>query len=1057
MSELPSSIQDQTKAQFATILMQKAMRLINLKKVSISFSKGNMDSYLILSGLVKDDRNHECKIVYKKREEGTEQGPLTSNCDCSNWNKDKHCEHTAALFVFHLLNQQMQNDPNQAPIYPSGPLGFASDHAVTVDMFGTIVWGPQYLNGGSSAHSYSSMQYLLLNRKVVNFPLPKKIDFKIRLDLLSKDPQTKEPYRIPQLFFSYENAEGNRVKEVSLFENHYLFDWKSGEAFHLDKETKDFISKVKFSSTMHDTDEVVNYFLNTDLGNEMELFLDGKAWEDIEEVEIYSRLAISPSEKKGYLAAVLSFFDNNEVIRKPPKLIKALNFSSGILASFRRKKDGYAFIKDLADDLKDGTDVSKQHLNQMLAKDKIVQYVKNVRESKNQYIYDVEREQKYKIDLNYIQKYIINFITCFSETSFRFSEYFEDRMEIEYLVPTNTLLSGVSVFYQSLEPYGLSIYYNQVEVHKWRSRIKFERRSHTTKWFDLELQISDEDLEIIRNAEIQNGVVLSSKGMILLNQEQKDLIRFMKKYTQYEGETKEGEEEQPKTEEEKGLKKFVLPFQRARIFELFELKKMGIDGALTDEEFQICENLANLKELPNYEVPEKLKDIMRPYQLTGYQWLNFLYEYQLGACLADDMGLGKTLQAISFIEKNIDKMEKVLVVCPVSILLNWEKEFQKFSNIDLSIYHGGSREFDDSKKVILTSYGVMKKEHSTTFANYHFDCLILDEVQHLKNIRSLGAYAARSIKADFRICLTGTPVENDLSEFYNILDLAVPGIWGNLEFVRTVSNKKSRLLARKTARPFILRRTKDQVLNELPPKTENNVYLSFEDTEDNSYKDLLKTVKNRIYLSPSKKRYGEILKGILELRKSCLWQETNDIDPVLRQNINSTKIHFLIETLQQIKEEGHKAIVFSQFTTYLDLIQKALHEQHYNLARIDGSQSIKKRQEQVDLFQEGNAEVFLISLKAGGVGLNLTAASYVFIMDPWWNPAVEAQAIDRAHRIGQKNTLTVYRPIIKGSVEEKVLELQAMKRELFNDLMADDDENVYSGKLTMQDFETLLE
>ena len=142
---------------------------------------------------------------------------------------------------------------------------------------------------------------------------------------------------------------------------------------------------------------------------------------------------------------------------------------------------------------------------------------------------------------------------------------------------------------------------------------------------------------------------------------------------------------------------------------------------------------------------------------------------------------------------------------------------------------------------------------------------------------------------------------------------------------------------------------------------------------------------------------------------------------------------------------------------YLDLIQKALHEQHYNLARIDGSQSIKKRQEQVDLFQEGNAEVFLISLKAGGVGLNLTAASYVFIMDPWWNPAVEAQAIDRAHRIGQKNTLTVYRPIIKGSVEEKVLELQAMKRELFNDLMADDDENVYSGKLTMQDFETLLE
>ena len=298
MSELPGSIQDHAKEQFAKILMQKAMRLINLKKVSISFSKGNMDSYLILSGLVKDDRNHECKIVYKKREEGTEHGPLTSNCDCSNWNKENHCEHTAALFVFHLLNQQMQDDPSHMPIYPSGPLGFASDHAVTVDMFGTIVWGPQYLNGGSSANSYSSMQYLLLNRKVTHFPLPKKINFKIRLDLLSKDPQTKEPYRIPQLFFSYENKEGNRVKEVSLFENHYLFDWRSGEAFHLDKETKDFISKVKFSSTMHDTDELVNYFLNTKLGNEMELFLDGKAWEEIEEVEIFSRMAISLANEK---------------------------------------------------------------------------------------------------------------------------------------------------------------------------------------------------------------------------------------------------------------------------------------------------------------------------------------------------------------------------------------------------------------------------------------------------------------------------------------------------------------------------------------------------------------------------------------------------------------------------------------------------------------------------------------------------------------------------------------------------------------------------------------
>ena len=227
---------------------------------------------------------------------------------------------------------------------------------------------------------------------------------------------------------------------------------------------------------------------------------------------------------------------------------------------------------------------------------------------------------------------------------------------------------------------------------------------------------------------------------------------------------------------------------------------------------------------------------------------------------------------------------------------------------------------------------MLRREYNGVFEDQEFDILVLDEVQHLKNIRSQGAYAARKIKSNFRICLTGTPVENDLAEFFNIIDLSIPGIWGDIEFVRTTSNKKSRLLARKTASPFILRRTKAQVLNDLPPKVENNVYLNFPEKENELYSQVLNTVKSRILSSTSKRKYGEILKGLLELRQRCLWQQKTTGKYI--GNVDSIKIDFLLETLEQIIEEGHQAIVFSQFTTYLDIIQNILREKHWKLSRI---------------------------------------------------------------------------------------------------------------------------
>ncbi|MGZ3808486.1 MAG: DEAD/DEAH box helicase, partial [Bacteriovorax sp.] len=782
---------------------------------------------------------------------------------------------------------------------------------------------------------------------------------------------------------------------------------------------------------------------------QVDLYIENTPLEEIRSVTPKCRVTLAPAEKKGLLHASLEFYDENEVLVSPPEFFAHMTFNHGILNHFKKKQDAYEFVSAVAESLKNNSEVYKKFIVSASKKVRAQQLIAELQKNREAITYDQTSKVICRYDNSIVKELYLLMVEHFSDQFFRYAHVDSETKIVKYDVPPAIVFQGLTEFHRLASMYGIEIYYDRHEISKWNSRIRFERRSSSTKWFDLELNIDEDDLAVIQEADLESGMVITKKGLILLSKEQKDLIRFMQKYTKYEA-----TDTQTQIDGSQTFKKFILPFNRARIFELFELKKIGIDGALSEDEIALCEKLASLTEMPTYPLPAELKGTLRPYQVTGYNWLRFLYEHRLGACLADDMGLGKTLQTITFLQSIYHKIERVLIVCPVTILLNWEKEIQKFSDMDMHIYHGGSREFPNDKKIILTSYGVMKKESEAVFANINFDILILDEVQHLKNVRSLGAFSARKIQADFRICLTGTPVENDLSEFYNILDLSMPGIWGDLQFVRAVSNTKTRGIARRTASPFILRRTKAQVLHDLPPKIENNVYLELSDEELKYYQQNMASIRNRIATSASSAKYGEILRGLLQLRQNCLWQ--NRAGDLSHKNIDSTKIEFLLETLEAILEEGHQAIIFSQFTTYLDIIQHYFKEKHWKYSRIDGSQSINKRQDQVELFQSGKNPIFLISLKAGGVGLNLTAASYVFIMDPWWNPAVESQAIDRAHRIGQKNTLTVYRPIIKGSVEEKVLKLQEEKKQLFSDLLSTDDDQVFSGRLTMKDFEMLF-
>lgn len=1037
---IPSEIINEGEKFFDHQTLMKGQKILENGRVAISFSK-DRETRFIVSGIVTDVDPFQVKV--NANDLGSDNENLTCQCSCHQWQEKGVCSHTAALYLHYKLSKLSKESASEEDELKAH-LSFHGS-SVHVDHYGRVEQGASKLIGANPNSTYSSVQYLLTNRKLKNFPYPQDLKGKIIINFTgAEDLEDIQYYSNLQSkfypLFSYIDEEGNLHKKISLFENIYIFNWETGEAFY------------QPSAFSH----IIKHFLNTGLICEINdalkqvrtliddphviIKIDGKDFNEIDTSQASLRFSIQPAKRRGFLDFNLELYDNKERLIAPPNIFKVICGEGGFLNSFRTKSDSYEFIKRLVESLNYNNNEYKKFAYSSSQRGKVIEWIEYIDEQQDVIFYDEGHKHLYLLPTGNFKEILLGIFECFTETAGRFSTFSHDQRRVSFQLPKSFLFNGIAAFYKRMQKFHYGIYYNNVEVKTWSSNIRFERKKSNLDWFEVNLVVNEQDLDIIKNAEIGEEYIVSDNRLVLLETKEKELLKFMKKYTKHEASD---------TQVDQGnVQKFSLNFKRSRIFELFELKKHGIQGALTPEEEEICNNLLNMKEMPSYEIPEVFKEVAREYQTTGYQWLRFLFENRFGACLADDMGLGKTLQTIIFLESIIDQVEKVLIVCPVSILLNWEKEIEKFSTLDVGIYYGDGRQIDPTKKIILTSYGVMKKESYTTFNDEVVDILIMDEVQHLKNIRSQGATAARNLNAKFRICLTGTPVENDLSEFYNIMDLSIPGIWGDLSLFKSSSSKKSRLLAKQTVRPFILRRTKDEVLTELPEKVENHVYLNFNEQEKEHYLSTLAQIRKNITSIHQGRKYSEILKSLLKLRQLCLWQK--------EQALLSTKIEFLMENLEQLLEEGHKVLVFSQFTTYLDHIQNKIRERSWNMARIDGSQQMKKRQAEVERFQTGDAQVFLISLKAGGVGLNLTAASYIFLMDPWWNPAVENQAIDRAYRIGQENKLTVYRPIIKDSVEEKVLVLQNAKKELFKDLMSNDGDNYFSGKLTLEDFQQLI-
>jgi superfamily II DNA or RNA helicase len=514
-------------------------------------------------------------------------------------------------------------------------------------------------------------------------------------------------------------------------------------------------------------------------------------------------------------------------------------------------------------------------------------------------------------------------------------------------------------------------------------------------------------------------------------------------------------------------------FTRAQVGVLDAVVGMQSDITCDETFVRAREELRRFDGVHPADAPEGFVGELRPYQREGLGWLQFLQRFGFGGCLADDMGLGKTVMVLALLEarrqqrapsSTADDPGPSLAVVPRSLVFNWKQEAARFTPKLRVLEHTGAGrlapgEHFEGYDLVLTTYGTLRRD-AGAFARTRFDYAILDEAQAIKNASTDSAKAARLLQADHRLALSGTPVENHLGELWSLFEYLNPGMLGKASVfqqegagLRSPDERTRRLLAR-ALRPFILRRTKEQVARDLPPKVEQTLYCELEPGQRALYNELRqhyrRALLGRLDEAGLKRAKIQVLEALLRMRQAAC--HPGLIDPK-RADESCAKLDALMPQLLEVVAEGHKALVFSQFTSFLAIVRAQLLREGIVFEYLDGR--TRDRGPRVERFQtDPGCPLFLISLKAGGLGLNLTAADYVFLLDPWWNPAVEAQAIDRTHRIGQSRQVFAYRLVVRDSVEEKILELQRTKRALADAILGADESLISS--LTREDLELLL-
>ncbi|MBI3541481.1 MAG: DEAD/DEAH box helicase [Deltaproteobacteria bacterium] len=530
----------------------------------------------------------------------------------------------------------------------------------------------------------------------------------------------------------------------------------------------------------------------------------------------------------------------------------------------------------------------------------------------------------------------------------------------------------------------------------------------------------------------------------------------------------------------------VCRLPRHQTLELLLLRKQGVTIQGGPEWEKICAFYDSL-DVPREPalLPPSVHAELKPYQRTGVQWLLDLYQLRMGGILADDMGLGKTIQSLVFLDilRTRDEMGHVLIIVPTSLTYNWLSEGKRFTpEIPMTIFQSGDKEalanfLKNPQAAVICTYGLLV-EHEEFFRQFSWNIHIYDEAQQLKNIASQRTSVSRTLPARFKLGLTGTPMENHLGECYSLLDLVVPGCLGSLEDFRKIFvnpmmiDPKALADLRLKIRPLILRRHKSEILKDLPDKTESLVILPFEERQKKIYRDIAISWNDKV--QESVVRIGEarsqimMLTALLRLRQAC---SDPSCLPAVKYPKDPPKVSLLMESLQEIVESGESALIFTQFLSTFERVGKRLKEEGVRHFSIHGGLSHTQRQREISSFQScSEGAVFLMTLKTGGVGLNLTKATYVFHLEPWWNPAVENQATDRTHRIGQTNRVQVYRYLMKESVEEKIEVLKQRKSGRFQALFGTggsggggvesesdlERQSASGGRLTKQDFDYLL-
>lgn len=479
------------------------------------------------------------------------------------------------------------------------------------------------------------------------------------------------------------------------------------------------------------------------------------------------------------------------------------------------------------------------------------------------------------------------------------------------------------------------------------------------------------------------------------------------------------------------------------------------------------EQLKDFSRIEDYPLPITFKGTLRPYQQAGYNWMRFLNEYRFGGCLADDMGLGKTVQTLALLayEKENNPDATSLLVMPTSLIYNWELEARKFAPGLRILTYTGTQRVKNSKRfakydLVITSYGITRMDVDI-LKEFYFNYIILDESQAIKNPGSIISKAVNELNSRQRLILTGTPVENGTMDLWSQMNFINKGLLGTQhmfkkQFLEPIEKKNDMEKAKKLhalIKPFVMRRLKSQVATDLPEKVIHVKYSTMTSDQEAAYEKVKSYYREKIIselgMPGAKNQQFMLLRGLTQLRQIANHPRMADAS----YNGDSGKLEDVIHMVQETASEGHKVLIFSQFVRHLAIVQEYLDKEKIKYAYLDGT--TKDRQAQVKAFQENDkVKIFLISLKAGGVGLNLTKAEYVFLLDPWWNPAVEAQAIDRAHRIGQENKVIIYKFITRETVEEKIMALQEKKLALAGELIST--EESFMKSLSKEDIEALL-